>query len=128
MIPITTMGIKCQVRYFLNMPSFNTKKVGKKQAMMPIRPPNTGVNFRTGALKTMTPQHKMIQQKLVAYLINRWGIASAFIKRFNKFITIPLQASRKLRNIAKKAVTTAKIFKIRFNILSWICYKFFNRK
>ena len=44
-------------------------------------------------------------------------MASAFMNRFKRFRTIPVQASRKLRNMAKKAVTTAKMFKIKFKTL-----------
>ena len=44
-------------------------------------------------------------------------ILSSGINRFKQFMAMPRQASRNPKNTPKKAVTTAKIFKIRLMIL-----------
>lgn len=116
-MPMITIGINCHVLYFLKISSFNTSQVGRKQAIMPINDPKIGVKLRTGALTTIIPQHNKMQNTLIPYRMMRRLILSSGTNRFNTLTTIPIQASRKLKNIAKYAVTTANIFKIKFNTL-----------
>ncbi len=116
-MPIATIGINCHVLYFLKISSLSTSQVGRKQAIMPINEPKIGVKLKTGALTTIIPQHSKMQKTLIPYRITRRLIFSSGTNRFSTLTTIPIQASRKLRNIAKYAVTTANIFKIKLSTL-----------
>ena len=103
------MGTTWNVRYFLKTSSLYTRQRGKKQAMIPIIGLNRDAKPSTGALKTMTAQQRAMQKILVPYLMIVRLILSIGTIRSSMLTAMPQQESRKLRNIAKYAVTMAKI-------------------